>query len=80
MAKSVDPAKVKLDPGDWFLGVACVKCRTPIVMMPTRTKPKDDFKVQGFGDAALTCPNSECRHKTSYQMEQLQRFQVGPFH
>ncbi len=80
MVKAVKPTDVKLSPGDWFLGVACSKCMTPIVLMPTKTEPSDTGEVQGYGKMRLSCPNPSCGHKASYSKEQLQKFQVPLLH
>ncbi|PYS36941.1 MAG: hypothetical protein DMG14_22945 [Acidobacteria bacterium] len=60
----------------WYLGVQCLKCRTPILFaldhgegigQPPRT-----------GRLVLTCPLADCGHQADYSTAAVSRFQKQP--
>lgn len=61
-------------PGEQYVGVICVKCNTPILLFPDKSKGK--LSVFGPGTLRITCPDPNCECQTDYNAEQLRHFQV----
>lgn len=61
-------------PGEQYVGVICVKCNTPILLFPDKSKGK--LSIFGPGTLQITCPDPNCKNQADYGAEQLGHFQV----
>jgi hypothetical protein len=58
----------------WYLGVRCKKCRTPILFALDRSEGEGKGQPLLAGKLVLTCPLEKCRHQADYTGARLSRF------
>jgi len=57
----------------WYLGVKCAKCKTPILFAVDRGDGSG--QVAPMGRLVLTCSSATCRAKGDYTTTEVSRFQ-----
>jgi len=58
---------------NWYLGVRCTKCRSPILFALDRSEGGQEFARPA--KLVLTCSQDVCRHQADYSMAKVARFQ-----
>jgi len=61
---------------NWYLGVRCHKCETPILFALDRGGAA--VEPGRAGKLVLTCSLAECRHQSDYSTAAVSRFQKQP--
>ena len=75
-----DPMKISQWPKadlQWYLGVRCKKCRTPILFALDRSEGTGESTTTA-GRLFLTCPLEKCKHQADYSGAPVARFQKTP--
>jgi hypothetical protein len=63
-------------PSEWFFGVVCTQCHSPILLF--HGAPESKLRFQGIGKLRVVCSNSKCQFQKEYRTEQILRFQATP--
>jgi len=58
---------------NWYLGVRCRKCRTPILFALDRSEGGQQFTP--LAKLVLTCSQAMCGYQADYSMARVSRFQ-----
>jgi hypothetical protein len=59
----------------WYLGVACAKCKTPILFALDHSEGVEERQSPPPEKLVLTCNLATCRHKADYTSAAFRRFQ-----
>jgi len=59
----------------WYLGVRCQKCRTPILFAVDRSDGHEGSTAQRPATLVLTCTVDTCKHKADYTNSAVLRLQ-----
>jgi hypothetical protein len=57
----------------WYLGVLCLKCKSPILFALDRSE--GEGKLAAPGKLFLTCSQTECRAQADYSGARISRYQ-----
>jgi hypothetical protein len=60
---------------DWYFGVTCAKCNSPIMLFEDKSHGVVQFA--GGGKLRVTCPKPECREQHDYGTDDVKNFQVS---
>jgi hypothetical protein len=61
---------------NWYLGVRCRKCKSPILFALDRSEGA--VEPEPAGKLFLTCARTDCRHQCDYSAAPVSRFQKDP--
>jgi hypothetical protein len=58
---------------NWYLGVLCRKCQSPILFALDKSEGKQEFA--SIPKLVLTCSQDTCGHQADYSKARVSRFQ-----
>jgi RNase P subunit RPR2 len=60
----------------WYLGVRCQKCQSPILFAVDQSEGNKENAV--IAKLVLTCSQANCGHRADYSKARVSRFQKTP--
>ena len=66
----------EIKPGDWWWGVYCKRCETPIGLFEDKSQGEAPMTFAGPGKLSVKCPNPKCMKRADYGTNAVQRFQA----